>query len=325
MKYGLIYSDPPWQYRDKCNSGNRGACHKYSVMDLASIKALPVSDLAADDCLLAMWWVAPMPDEALAVVRSWGFTLKTMKGFTWVKTNKEYMSDCIMWDKSVDKDGYGQVTSNGRTRRAHRVVWENHFGPIPDGLLVCHHCDNPGCVNIDHLFLGTNKDNIRDCVNKGRKSLWRPRGSDSPSAKLSHDHVEEIRRLLSSHSQTEIARQFGVTPSAISRIATGARHNMDLTLPNATLAVGMGSWSRANSEDCLFAVRGKPKRISASVHSIVMSARGAHSEKPAEVRDRLVQLVGDVPRLEMFARTHTLGWSAWGDEIESDVVIGSGV
>ena len=49
MKYGLIYADPPWQYRDKCNAGNRGACHKYSVMDLEAIKALPIADLAADD------------------------------------------------------------------------------------------------------------------------------------------------------------------------------------------------------------------------------------------------------------------------------------
>lgn len=172
MGFNLIYADPPWQYRDKANAGQRGACHKYAVMNLEAIKALPVARIAADDCLLAMWWVPPMPLDALAVVEAWGFTLKTMCGFTWHK-----------------------LTKNGH----------NHFG--------------------------------------------------------------------------------------------------------------MGNWTRANAENCLFAVRGRPRRVSASVSQMITVPVGRHSEKPAEARSRLVQLMGDVPRIELFARCVAPGWQAWGLEV----------
>lgn len=78
---------------------------------------------------------------------------------------------------------------------------------------------------------------------------------------------------------------------------------------------GMGRWTRASSELCLLATRGKPKRVSASVHSAVLSKIGKHSEKPAEVRDRIVQLMGDKPRIELFARQETEGWDAWGNQL----------
>lgn len=77
---------------------------------------------------------------------------------------------------------------------------------------------------------------------------------------------------------------------------------------------GMGHWTRANTELCLLGVRGKPKRVSPSVHSVVLAPVSRHSEKPDEVRSRIVQLMGDVPRLELFARTRTDGWDVWGDE-----------
>lgn len=172
-KYNLIYADPAWSYRDKCHSGKRGAGYKYPTMTLADICALPIARIAADDCLLAMWHVAPMPLEAIEVVRAWGFTLKTMKGFTWYK-----------------------ITKNG-----HR-----HFG--------------------------------------------------------------------------------------------------------------MGNYTRANSEDCLFAVKGKPKRASAAVSQLITAQIGKHSEKPAEARNRLVQLMGDVPRIELFARVDTVGWDVWGNDVQ---------
>lgn len=78
---------------------------------------------------------------------------------------------------------------------------------------------------------------------------------------------------------------------------------------------GMGGWTRANAELCLLTTRGKPKRVSASVHSIVDTPIGIHSQKPSIVRDRIVQLMGDLPRIELFAREHTPGWDAWGDEL----------
>lgn len=141
-------------------------------MTLADICDLPVLDIASDNCLLAMWWVPPMPREALAVVEAWGFTLKTMCGFTWCKTTK-----------------------NGKI----------HFG--------------------------------------------------------------------------------------------------------------MGNWTRANAENCLFAVRGKPKRASAGVSQMIVGRTGAHSEKPEATRHRLVDLMGDVTRVELFARQPAPGWDVWGNEV----------
>lgn len=180
MRYNLIYADPPWEYRDRANAGRRGACHKYPVMTVEDIKRLDVPSIAADDCLLAMWWVPPQPQEALDLVRAWGFTFKTMHGFTWHKLSKTGRAD--------------------------------HFG--------------------------------------------------------------------------------------------------------------MGNYTRANAECCLFAVRGRPKRVCAGVRSLITAPIGRHSEKPVEARDRLVCLLGDVPRVELFARTTAPGWSVWGNEVESTVEIG---
>lgn len=171
-KYKIIYADPPWSYRDKARSGNRGASFKYPTMTLDNIKNLPVQDIADDDCILFMWITFPQLDNALSVMKSWGFTYKTI-GFTWVKLNKK-----------------------------------------------------------------------------------------SPS-----------------------------------------------------LFMGMGNWTRSNAEVCLIGVKGKPKRVSASVHSVVISPIEQHSKKPDEVRERIVELCGDLPRIELFARIRTDGWDVWGNEV----------
>ena len=178
MKYQIIYADPPWQYRDKRTGGSfvSGASQKYNVESIEDLCALPVNDIAADNCLLAMWHVPPMPQEALDLVKAWGFTLKTMKGFTWHK-----------------------LTKNG----------------------------------------------------------------------LSH--------------------------------------------------FGMGHYTRANTEDCLFAIKGRPNIASHSVRQFIEERIGRHSEKPDEARKRLVQLCGDVPRVELFAREKFNGWDSWGNEVESDI------
>lgn len=78
---------------------------------------------------------------------------------------------------------------------------------------------------------------------------------------------------------------------------------------------GLGNWTRANAEICLLATKGKPNRVSASVHSLICTPIGKHSEKPKEARERIVQLIGDVPRIELFARERTQGWDAWGNEV----------
>jgi len=82
---------------------------------------------------------------------------------------------------------------------------------------------------------------------------------------------------------------------------------------------GLGHWVNGNAELCLFAKKGTPKREAKNVKQIVISPRSRHSEKPAEVRDRIVSLMGDIPRIELFARQKTEGWDVWGNEVESDI------
>lgn len=184
-KYKLIYADPAWSYRDKCNSGERGANHKYDLMSLTDLKRLPVWDLADEQCLLAMWWVPPMPVEALQVMDAWGFRLHNMCEFTWAKT----------YPKQQDKH-----------------------------------------------------------------------------------------------------------------------------------AIGMGHMTRSNTENMLFAVKGKMlPRLDASICQLQQFPRMAHSAKPPQFRDLLVRLLGDIPRIELFARENIDGWDAWGNECKSDVDLQPGI
>lgn len=90
-------------------------------------------------------------------------------------------SGCWVWMRSIDKHGYGHFKlDHSRTGMAHRVAWEVfNDAAIPPGLLVCHSCDNPSCVNPAHLFVGTMKDNIRDAVKKGRIRSQQPRFRES--------------------------------------------------------------------------------------------------------------------------------------------------
>ena len=172
-KYKTIYADPPWTYRvwGKKGEGRSAASH-YDVMDLSDIKALPVQNIADDDCVLFMWATYPNLREAFEVLDAWGFTYKTV-AFTWVKKNK--IADSWFW--------------------------------------------------------------------------------------------------------------------------------------------GMGYWTRANAEICLLATKGKPTRKSNSVHQVVDARVMRHSQKPDEVRDRIVDLCGDVPRIELFARQTAPGWASWGNEL----------
>lgn len=171
-KYNIIYADPPWAYKDKALSGNRGVGCKYDVMDTKDICKLPVSDIAAENALLFMWVTMPKLNECFELIKAWGFEFKTC-AFVWVKKNKK--ADSLFW--------------------------------------------------------------------------------------------------------------------------------------------GMGNWSRANAEICLLAIKGKPKRQAANVHSVIISPIEEHSKKPAETRDRIVQLCGDLPRIELFARQTVDGWDCFGNEI----------
>jgi N6-adenosine-specific RNA methylase IME4 len=83
---------------------------------------------------------------------------------------------------------------------------------------------------------------------------------------------------------------------------------------------GLGYWTRSNNEICLLATKGKPKRISKKVHQIIIEKIREHSRKPDCVRDRIVELCGDLPRIELFARQETPGWDCWGNELEYEII-----
>lgn len=87
----------------------------------------------------------------------------------------------------------------------------------------------------------------------------------------------------------------------------------------ASLFWGLGFWTRANAELCILATKGHPKRKSAKVHQVILSPVEAHSKKPDAARDRIVELMGDIPRVELFARQSTPGWDVWGNEVDSTI------
>ena len=175
-KYGVIYADPPWRYRNKPN-GRSPESH-YPTMPIEDIKALPVKDLAADDCVLFLWVTFPQLKDAWGVMEAWSFTFKTI-GFVWVKLNPK--SDGIFW--------------------------------------------------------------------------------------------------------------------------------------------GMGYWTRSNAEICLIATKGHPQRKAPNVHQIIISHVEEHSKKPEEARRRIEALMGDVPKLELFARRTSPDWDVWGNEVECDITM----
>ena len=174
-KYKIIYADPAWSYDDK--SLNRGGAERhYRTMPVEDIMQLDIQSISDDDCILFMWATFPKLQEALDVIKAWGFTYKT-NAFTWVKRNK--IADSLFW--------------------------------------------------------------------------------------------------------------------------------------------GMGRWTRSNAEICLLAVKGKPTRIGKGVHSVIESPIGSHSAKPEETRDRIIKLMGDLPRIELFSRNNCDGWDVWGNEVKSDI------
>lgn len=162
---------------------------------------------------------------------------KVMNKF-YKNTVKNPNNGCIEWISTIGIGGYGKFYENGKTKGAHRKSWELANGKeIPDGMNICHHCDNPKCVNPEHLFLGTQADNVRDMMEKGRyrhynsakekNGMWKNRkcaakGVDAPAAKLDPVKVAEIvDLLLAGHSHASIAARYGVTRSAIGLINTG--------------------------------------------------------------------------------------------------------
>lgn len=145
------------------------------------------------------------------------------------KTAEEYLaqrvcwvsSGCLEWQKGKDKDGYGQchaaaVAKKYKVTRAHQLAYVSRHGAIPPGMFVCHTCDNPSCCNIDHLFLGSPKDNVHDMLKKGRAKP--PCGEDSGNSKLKNCQVLEIRDKKGKSSCLEVAKEYEISFSLVAMI-----------------------------------------------------------------------------------------------------------
>ena len=172
-KYSVIYADPPWDFKNWSYTGEvKNAKIHYPCMSIKDICEIPVSNIADDDCVLLMWTTDPMLEKSFDVIKSWGFTYKTM-GFVWAKTNKT----------------------------------------------------------------------------------------------------------------------------------------------NLGVFQGLGYWTRANPEYCLLATKGKPKRVSNDVNTLVVSDRREHSRKPDEMYAHIEKLL-DGPYIELFARNKKDGWDSWGNQTE---------
>ena len=150
--------------------------------------------------------------------RLWGRVIKHQDGI-----------GCWEWTGTKTNYGYGQLSVNGKLTRAHRLAYKIVIGEIPEGLHVLHKCDNPSCVNPDHLFVGTHQDNMRDMNQKGRNKIKTgvaARGSSVFGAKLTEGDILQIKDMYvrngyKNSNSRELAEKFGVDKSTIIRIVKG--------------------------------------------------------------------------------------------------------
>lgn len=129
-------------------------------------------------------------------------------------------SGCWEWTGWRDRLGYGRLRFERQWIGAHRAAWILTNGPIPPGLFVLHHCDNPPCCNPAHLHLGTARDNTQDMIAHGRLMLNRPSGERRSDAKLTEAQVRDIRARFRPYvvTRAQLAREYGVSPGAIKHV-----------------------------------------------------------------------------------------------------------
>jgi len=128
-------------------------------------------------------------------------------------------TNCMMWRGAAGRAGYGTIGLPGLgSYPVHRLSFELFHAPIPDGMFVCHSCDNPSCINPDHLWLGTSADNNRDMAKKKRGAVRI--GESNTQAKLSAPDIKRIRNL-SSVPGVDLAKEYGVSPATICDIRKG--------------------------------------------------------------------------------------------------------
>ena len=143
---------------------------------------------------------------------------------------KGAVDDCWLWSAYITPHGYGQTRIGGRglneAMLAHRLSWLVNVGEIPEGMHVLHKCDNPPCCNPNHLFLGTNLDNIKDRVSKNRSNRWikdAPR-EKHPRTKIMGEQIKEMLKLREEKTKVvDIAKQFNINKHHCSRLLTSAK------------------------------------------------------------------------------------------------------
>jgi hypothetical protein len=148
---------------------------------------------------------------------SYDYRPATIEDKFWINVRKS--ESCWIWTGHVMKNGYGTITVKRAPFGAHRFSYELHYGKIKNGLSVLHKCDVRNCVNPEHLFIGTQQDNMTDMINKRRHRTNPSIGEKSGRAKLKESDVIEIKRLIKLNlSMSSIANKYGVSPRAIRSI-----------------------------------------------------------------------------------------------------------
>lgn len=158
---------------------------------------------------MRLWRAGTLPESPETAFRKASLAEKLRIGA------RRVASGCWEWQRGTDVKGYAVFRHEAKRHKAYRAAWQVHRGDIPDGAYVCHTCDNPLCVNPDHLFLGTHADNMADMRRKKRHA----RGETSPRAKLTEADVSEMRSLgASGWTNPDLSKRFGVSRSTVSSI-----------------------------------------------------------------------------------------------------------